>query len=175
MIFNASSSVGPLLVFHLPIIFPDHFIAQIESFYVNGPTPNSEFDIFIFRSESLYIARAIVYEVDQYGTIDTDFKTLMNGFSQEGVLGAFEDLWERLQIKFSPYLEEFVKVEKSVTSVRIMDKEADKHPEEMTDSVEEKASRSRARAKRRSRLRIRAMEQMLRAVTMPKPGSAARR
>ncbi|KAF3035718.1 hypothetical protein E8E11_000702 [Didymella keratinophila] len=98
------------------------------------PPTQQQFDVFIFCSESLYIARAILYEADKYGTIDTEFRTLIYGISQEGVLGAFEELWERLQIKFTPYLGEAVKVERGVKAVKITDKEADRYAQEQAGS-----------------------------------------
>ncbi|KAF3043363.1 hypothetical protein E8E12_000399 [Didymella heteroderae] len=89
-------------------------ISQIKSFYINGSPTYSSFGIFIFRGEYLYITHAMVYEAHKWGTVDTESKTLMNGFSQESVLGAFEDLWERFQSKFSPYPVEVVNLERNV-------------------------------------------------------------
>lgn len=59
---------------------------------------------------------------------------MIYGISQEGVLGAFEELWERLQIKFTPYLGEAVKVERGVKAVKITDKEADRYAQEQAGS-----------------------------------------
>ena len=72
----------------------------------------------------------------------------MNGFSQEDVLGAFENPWERLQIKFTPYLEEVVKVERGIKAVKIMDEEALKCAEEPTSNDDEMEIRGKSKGKK---------------------------
>lgn len=123
-------------------VLTDFPVAQIECFCVDGHSPNSKCDIVIPRSESLYIARAIVYEADKYGTIDTQFKTSMNGFGQGGMLSAFQDLLQRLQIKFTPYLEENFLMERVFRVVKIRDGKLIKFSEESTGCDDESEVKS---------------------------------